>query len=394
MKPRLHLSSSLSVKSSSFSLFEDDDLDFSGDACIDINLSEFSAILLNNEKKAIKTNRGSNGGVRHFKHKKYGDVIIKSSEGDTEVLVYQAIGQDHPGIMKWYALGYDGKLSTVYGKGYSDGALNHVMPALQKKLNLTGHSTKKAITLKTVHGYLSQLLRGLQRLHVNNILHHDIKAANILIEGKTAVLCDFNCALFVDENIHDKIGLNTTAAIKSPELFMRKSPLSPEDCKAPDIWALGLVFAKLFQMDDVLSLCFHQETKASFLGDAAHYQLAKAYVFREDKEINRFLDSAETAFIKLDSLSPESAKHFPVDKAMKLVVKTMFLPVVVSKNNKENMSSRPSAEKLVELCGKIKRLYFPDKAKVLTQGSFSFYSKDSKNTKFPKVRSVLRPSFG
>jgi len=52
-----------------------------------------------------------------------------------------------------------------------------------------------ALSEPTVRNYTDQILRGLEFLHDNNIVHRDIKGANILIDNRGIVkLADFGAA--------------------------------------------------------------------------------------------------------------------------------------------------------------------------------------------------------
>ena len=49
--------------------------------------------------------------------------------------------------------------------------------------------------------YFWQVLKGVDFLHKNNVLHLDIKGSNILVfdEGRTLKICNFEMAMHVDE---------------------------------------------------------------------------------------------------------------------------------------------------------------------------------------------------
>lgn len=68
--------------------------------------------------------------------------------------------------------------------------------------------------------YFWQVLKGVDFLHKNNILHLDIKGSNILVfdEGRTLKICDFGTAVHVDE-IASKVGKNLgTLQFSAPEV--------------------------------------------------------------------------------------------------------------------------------------------------------------------------------
>ena len=93
--------------------------------------------------------------------------------------------------------------------------------------------------------YLIQLLGGLKALHDLNIMHRDIKSANILIgENGAAKLADFNVSKVVnggkDGLLHTQTG---TPYYASPEVWQDK----PYNFKS-DIWSLGCVLYEMAAM--------------------------------------------------------------------------------------------------------------------------------------------------
>lgn len=82
--------------------------------------------------------------------------------------------------------------------------------------------------------YISQVLQGLSYLHKQNVIHRDIKAANILIQGGVAKLADFGLALDLKEYGHTLRECAGTPYWMAPEVING----DPVDHKS-DIWSVG-----------------------------------------------------------------------------------------------------------------------------------------------------------
>ncbi|XP_057251976.1 cyclin-dependent kinase C-2 isoform X2 [Beta vulgaris subsp. vulgaris] len=91
--------------------------------------------------------------------------------------------------------------------------------------------------------YLKQLLTGLHYCHVNQVLHRDIKGANLLIDNKgTLKLADFGLSRYfpIDEkgNLTNRV---ITLWFRPPELLLGSTKYGP----AVDMWSVGCIFAEL-----------------------------------------------------------------------------------------------------------------------------------------------------
>ncbi len=90
-----------------------------------------------------------------------------------------------------------------------------------------------------------QILKGLIYLHNQNVIHRDIKGANILISSDgTAKLADFGLARIYYPGDKKAVYTNRVVTLwyRAPELLLGARNYSD----TVDTWSLGCVFAELF----------------------------------------------------------------------------------------------------------------------------------------------------
>jgi len=106
----------------------------------------------------------------------------------------------------------------------------------------SGHF-KATLTTEHIKCYMRQLFEGLHYLHQNNILHRDIKAANLLISNKGVLkLADFGLArpiyLGLHESAHNYTNKVVTLWYRAPELLLGETHYN----SSIDMWSAGCVF--------------------------------------------------------------------------------------------------------------------------------------------------------
>ena len=92
---------------------------------------------------------------------------------------------------------------------------------------------------KTIWSIFIQIVKGLKVLHDNNLIHRDLKSANILImKNGICKLGDLNISKIYNSNFHNsKMG---TPCYAAPEIWNNK----PYTFKS-DIWSLGIILYEL-----------------------------------------------------------------------------------------------------------------------------------------------------
>jgi len=128
--------------------------------------------------------------------------------------------------------------SSYRDKGIGFGDVFMVFEYVDYDLSVLLKNERFQVTPIIMKSYMHQLLEGVQYLHKNNILHRDLKTANILI-GRNNVLkiADWGLARSVPQSGHShKLTVPVvTLWYRSPELTCGNKAYGPEI----DIWSVG-----------------------------------------------------------------------------------------------------------------------------------------------------------
>lgn len=129
---------------------------------------------------------------------------------------------EHENILRYY--GTEKTESTLY-----------IFLQLVTKGSLLSLYQKYHLQDSQVSAYTRQILHGLKYLHTRNVVHRDIKCANILVDANGSVkLADFGLAKAV--RLNDAKSCKGTAFWMAPEVVSRKGQGYG---LAADIWSLG-----------------------------------------------------------------------------------------------------------------------------------------------------------
>ncbi|XP_031567572.1 mitogen-activated protein kinase kinase kinase 3-like [Actinia tenebrosa] len=148
---------------------------------------------------------------------------------------------DNPYIVKYFKTElYDNSLN-IFMEYMSGGSI-------EKKLKEVKHFEQEI-----VRKYTWQLLKGLEYLHENNVIHRDIKGRNILLNEtlECVKLCDFGISLYMEgiatstgNCMSNQYGVFASVFWTSPELLCSE-PYSYNT----DIWSLGCVIVEMLTGD-------------------------------------------------------------------------------------------------------------------------------------------------
>ncbi|CAI7636679.1 unnamed protein product [Penicillium manginii] len=147
------------------------------------------------------------------------------------------------------------------GEGRKKPSMYMVMPYMEHDLSGLLENPAVQFTEPQIKCYLMQLLEGLRYLHANNILHRDMKAANLLISnGGILQIADFGLARPYDEPPpqpgkgggeakREYTALVVTRWYRPPELLLSLRRYTT----AIDLWGVGCVFGEMFKGKPILS---------------------------------------------------------------------------------------------------------------------------------------------
>ena len=148
-----------------------------------------------------------------------------------------------------------------YREAHTAASLNH--PNIAYVFNIEEHAAQSFITMEFVEGrtvqdilrdtgkplpikkaidYAIQIATGLDAAHKKNIIHRDIKSANIMLApGEQIKIMDFGLAKLTDETMVTKIGTRMgTVAYMSPE----QAEGADVDYRS-DLWSLGVLLYEM-----------------------------------------------------------------------------------------------------------------------------------------------------
>lgn len=138
---------------------------------------------------------------------------------------------DHPNVSTLNEIMVESQKTVYMIFEYADNDLSGLL--LNKQIDIDAAQCKHIF---------EQLLRGMEYLHGNGILHRDIKGSNILIDNKGQLrITDFGLARKVKAE-NDYTNRVITLWYRPPELLLGTTNYGPE----VDMWGCGCVLVELF----------------------------------------------------------------------------------------------------------------------------------------------------
>ncbi|XVE80418.1 hypothetical protein DITRI_Ditri14bG0138000 [Diplodiscus trichospermus] len=117
--------------------------------------------------------------------------------------------------------------------------------------------------------YSRQILRGLNYLHVNGVVHCDVKSQNILIGEEGAKIADLGCAKLIGKVCSDE-GFGKSSFSGTPAFMAPEVARGEEQGFEADIWAFGCIIIEMStgnspwpELNDPMSALY----KIGFSGD-------------------------------------------------------------------------------------------------------------------------------
>ena len=147
------------------------------------------------------------------------------------------------------------------GEGRKKAFMYMVTPYMDHDLSGLLENPAVRITEPQIKCYMLQLLEGVRYLHAQQILHRDMKAANLLINNKGILqIADFGLARPYDEPppqpgrgggeaTRDYTTLVVTRWYRPPELLLQLRKYTT----AIDMWGVGCVFGEMFKGRPILA---------------------------------------------------------------------------------------------------------------------------------------------
>ncbi|KAF3479585.1 CMGC/CDK protein kinase [Arthroderma uncinatum] len=163
----------------------------------------------------------------------------------------------HPNILQLQEMAVE----RSRGEGRKKPSMYMVTPYMEHDLSGLLENPDVQFSEPQIKCYMIQLLKGLQYLHENRILHRDMKAANLLINNAGVLqIADFGLARPYDEAppVAGKGGgeakreyttLVVTRWYRPPELLLQLRRYTT----AIDLWGAGCVFGEMFKGKPILA---------------------------------------------------------------------------------------------------------------------------------------------
>ncbi|KAG8887765.1 serine/threonine protein kinase, CMGC, CDC2/CDK sub [Tulasnella sp. 332] len=212
-------------------------------------------------RKGVKLGEGTFGEVFRARHYvTNADVALKRilSHNENQGLPITAVREikllkmlNHPNVVELVDIVMEPSKDDKGGFGGM--GIYMVFPYMDHDLaGLLENTSSVQLQPSHIKQYMRQLLEGTAYLHRNNILHRDIKAANLLISNTGELkIADFGLARPTSREWASKRGYTNcvvTRWYRPPELLMG----AVEYSGAVDMWGIGCILGEMFERHPIL----------------------------------------------------------------------------------------------------------------------------------------------
>jgi serine/threonine protein kinase len=174
----------------------------------------------------------------------------------------------------------------------------------------------KIINEAKVKEIIFYILKAIEHLHKNSIIHRDIKLDNIMLENENNLsslkIIDFGLSIrFNNNNNNENNNFCGTILYMSPELLDKKNIHKNYNDKERDIWAVGIIMYQLLYNKHP----FHNkgESMKIYKEKLKNYVLNKNLIFYD--EINKINRNGKKFILQL--LEPDWTKRINANYALK-----------------------------------------------------------------------------
>lgn len=189
--------------------------------------------------------KGSYGSVHKGIHRATGNVValkiidLDADDGDDVDSIQREVAlltqlRDGPNITKYYGCHLDGPRVWIVMEFAQGGSVYSLMQS----------SPNNSLEEKYVVVIVREVLIGLNYLHKSNVIHRDIKAANVLVTASGKVMiCDFGVSALLATTNSKRNTFIGTPYWMAPEVAQS---VPAYDTKA-DIWSLGIMIYEMIK---------------------------------------------------------------------------------------------------------------------------------------------------
>jgi len=160
---------------------------------------------------------------------------------------------------------------------------------LNQKINL-----EKFKLLEDWESIVSQFLKGIGLLHQENLIHGDLKTANILFDENSCKITDFGGIKYCKTNFYDKSCTIITRPPEdifyeySPQSLLFKKEYSPSGIKG-DIWSIGIIILELLSTINPINVLYSKLRQMNIKEDYSNDKIIEEDIgknFRNKDSIN------------------------------------------------------------------------------------------------------------